>query len=121
MNKNKHLGSTLQSMFEELGELEEVRSMAAKKVLAMDVARRMKKLGLTTTTLAERMGTSRSQVHRILNEDDTGVTLKVLLRLADVLGTKLAHARARRQGRHLRTTRSGFIRARAGTTGSRRT
>ena len=86
---NKHHGSTLQSLFEELGELEEVRAMAAKKVLAMDVERRMKKLGLTTTTLAERMGTSRSQVHRILNEDDTGVTLRVLLRLADVLGMKL--------------------------------
>jgi antitoxin HicB len=86
---NKHHGSTLQSLFEELGELEEVRAMAAKRVLAMDVERRMKKLGLTTTTLAERMGTSRSQVHRILNEDDTGVTLRVLLRLADVLGMKL--------------------------------
>jgi len=86
---NKHIGSTLQSLYEELGELEEVRAMAAKKVLAMDVERRMKKLGLTTTSLANRMGTSRSQVHRILNEDDTGVTLRVLLRLAEVLGMKL--------------------------------
>ena len=72
---NKHDGSTLDSLFEELGELEEVDAMAAKKILVVQAARRMKELGLTTTALAERMRTSRNQVHRILDERDAGITL----------------------------------------------
>ena len=94
---NKHYGSTLDSLLEELGELEEVSAMAAKKVLAINVERRMNELGLTTKELAKRMGTSRSQVHRILNEDDTGVTLKMLARLAKVLGMQL-HVRLGTEG-----------------------
>jgi len=86
---NKHDGSTLDSLFDELGELEEVDAMAAKKILAVQAARRMKELGLTTTALAERMHTSRNQVHRILDERDAGITLKVLFRLADALGMPL--------------------------------
>jgi transcriptional regulator with XRE-family HTH domain len=86
---SKHDGSTLDSLFEELGELEEVEAMAAKKILAVQAARRMKELGLTTTALAERMHTSRNQVHRILDERDAGITLKVLFRLADALDMPL--------------------------------
>lgn len=82
---NKHDGSTLDSLFEELGELEEVNARAAKKVIAIEAQRRMKQLGLTTTALAERMRTSRNQVHRILDERDEGITLKMLFRLAGAL------------------------------------
>jgi transcriptional regulator with XRE-family HTH domain len=82
---NKHMGSTLDSLFEELGELEEVKALAAKKTLAIQAERRMKELGLTTTTLAARMGTSRNQVHRMLDEHDAGITLKVLFRLSKAL------------------------------------
>ena len=49
----------------------------------------MKKLGLSTTALAERMGTSRNQIHRILDEGDAGITLKMLFRLAGALGVPL--------------------------------
>lgn len=79
---NKHVGTTLDSFFEELGELEEVGTVAAKKILSLQTERRMKELGLTTTTLAARMGASRNQVHRVLDEDDAGTTLKVLFRLS---------------------------------------
>jgi transcriptional regulator with XRE-family HTH domain len=86
---NKHDGSTLDSLFEELGELEEVNARAAKKVFAIETGRRMKKLGLSTTTLARRMGTSRNQIRRILDERDAGITLKMLFRLASALGMPL--------------------------------
>lgn len=86
---NKHDGSTFDSLFEELGELEEVNARAAKKILAIETERRMKKLGLSTTVLAERMGTSRNQIHRILDEGDAGITLKMLFRLAGALGMPL--------------------------------
>lgn len=82
---NKHMGSTLDSLFDELGEHEEVNALAAKKVLALQTERRMKELGLTTTALAARMGTSRNQVYRVLDQDDAGITLKVLFRLSKAL------------------------------------
>jgi transcriptional regulator with XRE-family HTH domain len=87
---NKHDGTTLDSLFEELGELEEVNARAAKKILAVQAERRMKELGLTTTTLATRMGTSRNQVHRVLDQDDAGITLKVLFRLSRALELPLS-------------------------------
>jgi transcriptional regulator with XRE-family HTH domain len=86
---NKHDGSTLDSLFEELGELEEVNARAAKKILAVEIERRMKQLGMTTTALAARMHTSRNQIHRILDERDAGITLKMLFRLASALGMPL--------------------------------
>ena len=82
---NKHEGSTLESFFEELGELEEIKARAAKKILAIQAERRMKELGLSTTVLASQMRTSRNQVHRILDQEDAGITLKMLFRLAQVL------------------------------------
>jgi len=86
---NKHDGSTLDSLLDELGELEEVNARAAKKTLAIQAARRMKQLGLTTTALAARMHTSRNQVHRILDERDAGITLRMLFRLASALDLSL--------------------------------
>jgi plasmid maintenance system antidote protein VapI len=86
---NKHDGSTLDSLFEELGELDEINARAAKKTLAIETERRMKTLGLSTTALAQRMGTSRNQIHRILDEADAGITLKMLFRLAGALGMPL--------------------------------
>jgi len=86
---NKYEGSTLESSFEELGELEEVEARAAKKVLAIQAERRMKELGLSTTALASRMRTSRNQVHRILDGQDAGITLKMLFRLAQALDVPL--------------------------------
>ena len=86
---NKRDGSTIDSLFEELGELEEVNARTAKKILAIETERRMKKLGLSTTDLARRMGTSRNQIHRILDEGDAGITLKMLFRLAGALGMPL--------------------------------
>ena len=86
---NPHHGSTLDSLFDELGEQEEVDALAAKKILAIQAGRRMKELGLSSTRLAERMHTSRNQVLRCLDQDDAGITLKMLFRLARALKAPL--------------------------------
>jgi hypothetical protein len=86
---NPHHGSTLDSLFDELGEQEEVDALAAKKILAIQAGRRMKELGLSSTRLAERMHTSRNQVLRCLDQDDAGITLKMLFRLARALEAPL--------------------------------
>ena len=86
---NPHHGSTLDSLFEELGEQEEVEALAAKTTLAIQAEHRRKELGLSTTQLAERMHTSRNQVLRCLDRDDAGITLKMLFRLSRALETPL--------------------------------
>jgi plasmid maintenance system antidote protein VapI len=86
---NPHHGSTLDSLFDDLGEQEEVEALAAKKILAIQAGRRMKELGLSTTRLAQRMHTSRNQVLRCLDPGDAGITLKMLFRLARALEAPL--------------------------------
>jgi transcriptional regulator with XRE-family HTH domain len=60
----------------------------ATAAVAIKIQRRMKHLGMTTA-LAARMDTSRNQIHRILDERDAGITLKMLFRLAGALGMPL--------------------------------
>jgi transcriptional regulator with XRE-family HTH domain len=54
----------------------------------------MKSQGLTKTELAKRMGTSRSQLDRLLNPDNDEVTLSTLARAAAALGRDLRLALA---------------------------
>jgi len=86
---NKHHGSTLDDLLDELGEREEVEALAAKRILAVQAERRMSELGLSTTTLAARMHTSRNQILRILDKEDAGITLKMLFRLSRALDLPL--------------------------------
>ena len=86
---NKHHGSSLDDLLEELGEREEVEALAAKKILALQAERRMSELGLSTTKLAVKMHTSRNQILRILDKDDAGITLKMLFRLSQALDLPL--------------------------------
>ena len=59
---NKHEGSTFDSFLEEEGILEEVEEMAAKKLVAYELDKQMKKEELTKTELARRLNTSRSAI-----------------------------------------------------------
>ena len=122
---NKHDGSTLESLFVELGELEEVNARAAKKIIAIQAERRMKKLGLSTTGLASRMGTSRNQIHRILDQEDAGITLRMLFRLAEALELPLTVSfgsgapRETKRGRQQSEKKTSKSRPRAATASSK--
>mgnify|MGYP001580574935 CR=1 FL=1 len=87
--KNKHIGSTLSSFFEELGEREEVELMAQKKLLAAKIERAMTRRKMTQVELAKAMRTSRTVVHRLLDPHDTSVTLATLAKASRALGVKL--------------------------------
>ena len=49
----------------------------------------MNAVGITKTEMAERMGTSRAAVDRLLNPYNNAVTLSTLVKAANVLGKKL--------------------------------
>ncbi len=87
--KKKHVGSTLDSLFDELGEKEEVGLLTQKKLLAAKVEQAMMKRKMSKKGLAEAMHTSRTVVHRLLDPKDTGVTLATLWKASRALGVKL--------------------------------
>jgi antitoxin HicB len=85
----KHVGSTLDSLFDELGEKEEVGLLTQKKLLAAKIAKAMVRKKMPKAALAEAMRTSRTVVHRLLDPSDTGVTLATIWKASKALGVKL--------------------------------
>lgn len=87
--KNSHIGSTLESWLDEEGIRGEVTTVATRRVLAWQINEAMKTQGLTKSTMAEQMQTSRAQLDRLLDPDNDSVTLETLQRAAKVVGRKL--------------------------------
>jgi antitoxin HicB len=83
---NEHIGSSLESFLEEQGFKEEVDLLTRKKILAEDLRRRMEATHVTQSTLAARMATSRTVVHRLLDPTDTSVTLATIAKASAALG-----------------------------------
>ena len=80
---------TLDAFLEEEGVRDEFQAVAIKEVLAWQIEQAMKSQGMSRTRLAERMGTSRTQINRLLNPSDGNVTLATLQRAAEMLGRKV--------------------------------
>ncbi|MHB2268019.1 helix-turn-helix domain-containing protein [Aliihoeflea sp. PC F10.4] len=81
--------TTLDDFLGEIGKLEEFQATAIKEVLAWQIEEAMKQQHLSRKRLAERMGTSRSQIGRLLDPNDGNVTLATLQRAAEVMGRKV--------------------------------
>ena len=86
---NPHIGSDFDRFLEEEGILIEVEIVAAKRVIAYQLSELMKVEGISKTAMAERMRTSRAVLDRLLDPENTGVTLKTIGRAAAVLGRKI--------------------------------
>ncbi|MBF0341473.1 MAG: XRE family transcriptional regulator [Magnetococcales bacterium] len=86
---NRHRGGTLDAFLAEEGILEEVSARAQKRVLALQLADIMEQKQLTKSHLARELKTSRSQVERLLDPQNTAITLESLERLAHAVGRQL--------------------------------
>ncbi|MGB3790189.1 MAG: Fis family transcriptional regulator [Phormidesmis sp.] len=89
MTHNPHIGSSLDELLEGDGILAEVSTIAIKRVLAWQVSEAMSNQGLNKSQMAEQMMTSRTSLDRLLDPENTSVTLKTLERAATVLGKRL--------------------------------
>lgn len=89
MMNDKHVGSDFDDFLREEGLLEEVEAVAAKRVLAYQISEAMKEQELSKSSMARRMGTSRSSLDRLLDPDVPSVTLLTLERAARVLGKRM--------------------------------
>ena len=82
-------GSTLDEFLAKEGLLEEATEHAIKGVLAWQINQEMKAQKLTKAAMARRMRTSRAQLDRLLDPENSSVTLHTLHRAASILGKRL--------------------------------
>jgi antitoxin HicB len=87
--KHEPIGSSFESFLEEEGIRGEVEAVAQKRVFAWQIRQAMGASGITHSEMAERMQTSRSQVARLLDPDNTSVQLDTLQRAAHAVGRSL--------------------------------
>ena len=81
--------TSLDAFLDREGTREAFQAVAIKEVLAWQLEHAMKAQHLTRKGLAERMGTSRSQIRRLLDPKDGNVTLLTLQRAAEMVGRKV--------------------------------
>jgi predicted glycosyltransferase len=86
---NKYSGSNFDNFLEEEGILEEVSARAQKRLLALQINDIMQAADISKTRLAEKMNTDVTQLDRLLDPDNTSITLESLDRLAYAVGKRL--------------------------------
>jgi hypothetical protein len=74
----RNIGSEFDRFLEEEGLLEETTATAVKRVIAYQLAEKMAKDKLTKAEMARRMDTSRSSLDRLLDPDNSSVTLQTI-------------------------------------------
>jgi antitoxin HicB len=86
---NKHIGSSFDDFLEEEGLLAETEAIAIKRVIAYQVSQLMKTQNLSKVAMAKQMNTSRSALDRLLDPQNTSITLQTLERAAHAIGKRL--------------------------------
>src|SRR5580692_10240718 len=84
-----HSGSSFDDFLEEEGYRNEVESVAIKRVLAWQFEQEMIRQQKTKRAMATELKTSRSQLDRLLDPQNTAVSLDTLTRAAHILGKRL--------------------------------
>ena len=87
---NEHIGSDFDDFLKEEGIFEEVESGAIKKVIACMIEQTMAETHITKSEMARRMGTSRTQLDRLLDPENQSVTLATIAKAAKAIGKKIS-------------------------------
>jgi hypothetical protein len=88
-SEKPHHGSRVDGWLKEEGIFEEVTAKAIKEVIAWQLREVMKAQSISKTEMARRMKTSRFQLDRVLDPENTGVSLDTLNRAAAAIGRKI--------------------------------
>jgi transcriptional regulator with XRE-family HTH domain len=81
--------SALAEIFDEPGEMEEIRRRAALRVAGLRLGEIRKRLGLTQKVIAERMGVSQKRVSAIETATLHSIQISTLVAYAEALGGHL--------------------------------
>lgn len=79
-------GPLFEDFLKEQGTYESTTEQAVKRVLAFQLTTAMKEQRISKVEMAKRLDTSRSQLDRLLDPNNDGVTLSVLARAAQAVG-----------------------------------
>jgi predicted XRE-type DNA-binding protein len=79
---NKHIGSSFDDLLKEDGLHDDAQNTATKRVIAWQIQEQMKARHINKNKMAELMHTSRSQLDRLLDPDNTKVQLDTMQRAA---------------------------------------
>ena len=85
----RNVGSSFDEFLDEEGMLEDVTAVAVKRFIAFQLARQMAERSISKAEMARRMETSRSALDRLLDPDNSSVTLQTLQSAAQALGGRL--------------------------------
>ena len=86
---NKHIGTDFSDFLKEDGIFEETNDIAIKRVIVYQLEQEMKAQNITMTRMAKMMNTSRAVVNRLLNPDNSSLTLSTLESATHALGKRL--------------------------------
>ena len=86
---SKHIGSSFDSFLEEEEILDEATEVATKRVLAWQIDEARKKMGLSKKKFAKKMNTSEAALYRLLDPQNTSVTLRTITTAATILGKRV--------------------------------
>ena len=85
----QNLGSDFDDSLAEEGMLEEVTAVAVKRAIAWQIEQEMSAQKITKTAMAKKMRTSRASLNRLLDANDTSLTLTTLAGAAAALGRRI--------------------------------
>lgn len=87
---SKHIGSNFDAFLKEEQIFDEVEATAIKRVLAYQLQKELQKRNMSKIELAKKMKTSRSALDRLLDPNNTSITLKTLVKIAHILRRKIS-------------------------------
>lgn len=90
--KKPNLGSNFEDFLAQEGMLEQCRASAIKFKIARELELAMKKQRLTKAEIAKRLKTSRAGVDRLLDPNNTSITLNTMAKVANLLGKRIEFA-----------------------------
>ena len=89
IDQNQHIGGDFDQFLEDQSLLAEAEAVAVKRVIAWQLEQEMKVKGISKSSMARLMHTSRAAVDRLLDPQSPSVTLLTLEKAAKVLGRRL--------------------------------
>jgi hypothetical protein len=90
--KRRHVGSRFEDFLADEGILEECRATAIKFKIARELEKAMSERKLTKAEIAKQLKTSRTGVDRLLDPDNTSITLNTMAKVAHLLGKRIEFA-----------------------------
>lgn len=83
---NKHIGSAFDDFLEEDDLLIETTAEALKRVISWEIKNFLEENKIKKSSFAQKMNTSRSQLDRLLDPENTNLSLKTLVSTAKAMG-----------------------------------